>query len=45
MSLGNLEKEALILFNKAEDSARIKTFDAGILRQLRKVSTCEGVGI
>ena len=42
-TLSNLEKETVILFNEADQSARIETFDRRLLRQLRKVSTCEGV--
>ena len=43
MNLSNSEKETIILFNEAEDTARVETYHPRLLRQLRKVSTCEGV--
>ena len=43
MSLTNLEKETIIVFNEAEDSANVETFSARLLGQLRKVESCEGV--
>lgn len=43
MHLTNLEKETIILFNEAEDTAEIETFNARLLGQLRKVENCEGV--
>ena len=42
MSLTNLEKETIIVFNEAEDSAAVETFNARLLGQLRKVESCEG---
>ena len=39
----NLEKETIILFNEAEDTAEVETFNARLLGQLRKVENCEGV--
>ena len=43
MKLSNSERETVILFNEAEGVARIETFSAHLLRQLRKVATCDGV--
>ena len=43
MHLTNLEKETIILFNEAEDTAEVETFNARLLGQLRKVENCEGV--
>ena len=43
MNLSNLERETIILFNEAEGAAQIETFNPRLLRQLRKVATCEGV--
>ena len=43
MHLTNFEKETIILFNEAEDTAGIETFNARLLGQLRKVENCEGV--
>ena len=43
MSLTNLEKETIIVFNEAEDTANVETFSARLLGQLRKVESCEGV--
>ena len=43
MHLTNLEKETIILFNEAEDTAEVETFNARLLGQLRKVESCEGV--
>lgn len=43
MSLTNLEKETIILFNEGEGEARIETFNARLLGQLRKIEKCEGV--
>ena len=42
MSLTNLEKETIIVFNEAEDSANVETFSARLLGQFRKVESCEG---
>ena len=42
-TLTNLEKETIILFNEAEDTARVETFNARILNQLRNVAECDGV--
>ena len=43
MSLTNLEKETIIVFNESEDTANVETFSARLLGQLRKVESCEGV--
>ncbi len=43
MTLTNYEKETIILFNEEEQTARVETFNGRLLRQLRKVSECEGV--
>ena len=43
MSLTNLEKETLIVFNEAESDAFVETYSARLLGQLRKVESCEGV--
>ena len=43
MSLKNLEKETVIIFNEEEDTANVETFNARLLGQLRKVESCEGV--
>ena len=43
MHLTNFEKETIILFNEAEDTAEVETFNARLLGQLRKVENCEDV--
>ena len=43
MNLTNQERETLILFNEDEQTARVETFNGRLLRQLRKVSECDGV--
>lgn len=43
MNLTRQEQETLILFNEDDLTARIETFNGRLLRQLRKVSTCDGV--
>ena len=42
-TLTNLEKETVILFNEGDQTAQVETFNSRLLRQLRKVATCEGV--
>ena len=37
------ERETVILFNEADGTAEIETFNPRLLRQLRKVSTSDGV--
>lgn len=39
------ERETVILFNEADGTAEIETFNAKILRQLRKVAGAEGVTV
>ncbi len=39
------ERETVILFNEADGTAAIETFNARILRQLRKVAGAEGVTV
>lgn len=43
MNLSRQEQETIILFNESEDTAEIETFNPRLLKQLRKVSVCEGV--
>lgn len=43
MNLSNTEKETVIIFNEAEDTAQIETFNARLLRQLHNVAECDGV--
>lgn len=39
MSLTNFEKETIIIFNEAEPTARIETFDSRIIREAEKAAT------
>ena len=41
--LTRTEKETVILFNEEDGTAAIETFNPRLLRQLRKVSTSDGV--
>ena len=43
MNLTKVERETVILFNEAEGTAQVETFNPRLLGQLRKVSACEGV--
>lgn len=43
MHLTTFEMETIILFNEAEKTAEVETFNARLLGQLRKVESFEGV--